>query len=178
MTRIDMIRSLPPGTTGYEIGVCEGEFSKEILGTPVGYLVLVDPWKHFSEGYDDPANVDDGGQESRFQRVSERFANDDRVEIIRATSRSVPVVYAISVVPPDWVFIDANHSFSECHADISFFAQYTDRMFLHDYVDNEASKKMGFGVVHAVEHFLQFNPMWSIGRLSDEEWPTVEILKK
>jgi hypothetical protein len=174
-----MIRRVTtPLTTGYEIGVCEGEFSEQILDGPIDTLVLVDAWEHFPAGYgDDPANVDQAGQDARFRRVVLRLAMDDRVVIMRERSRSNDVRRTLGVFPPDWIYIDANHTYQECLNDLIFYSGYTKRMFVHDYVDNEASKAMGFGVVQAVSVFLEFNPDWKRAAISGDEWPTLELVK-
>jgi hypothetical protein len=179
MTRIDMLRKVTrTGTIGYEIGVCEGEFSEQILELPIDTLVLVDAWEHFPDGYgNDPANVDQAGQDARFRRVVLRMAGDDRVVILRERSRSSDVRRTLGVFPPCWILIDANHTYQECLNDLIFYSGFTKRLFVHDYVDNEASKAMGFGVVQAVDVFLQFNPDWKRSAISDEEWPTLELVK-
>lgn len=176
MTRYDLINRLPIYTTGFEIGVCEGEFSKQILNTPIKHLVLVDPWQHIGSGYDDPANVDQGGQDERFKRILQYFFDDTRVSIMRTFSRSDIVRSCIATYKPDWVFIDANHSFEEAYNDLLFYSQFVHRIFCHDYVDNELSRSMNFGVKKAVDTFLENNNLWSPISITDEEWPTIELV--
>ena len=177
MTRIDLIRRLPAGTIGYEIGVLTGEFSAQILSTPVKKLILVDEWRyHRDDEYRlDPANCDQGGQDMRYEAVCKRFDGDSRVDVIRTDSTSWRVYGCMQTWPPDWVFIDANHTYEQVILDLRFYAIHCDRMFAHDYVDNEASQAMGFGVKRAVDNFCRAHG-WRINAITDEEWPTVELL--
>jgi len=177
MTRIDLIHRLPAGTIGYEIGVLTGEFSAQILQTPVKKLILVDEWRHHDDDEYrlDPANCDQGGQDMRYQAVCKRFENDERVEVVRHNSISWRVYGCMQTWKPDWVFIDANHTYEQVILDLRFYAIQCDRIFAHDYVDNEASRAMGFGVKRAVDEFCQKHG-WKINAVTDEEWPTVELL--
>jgi len=177
MTRIQMIQNLPPNTVGVEVGVLEGHFSHQILSTPVKRLYLVDAWVHQNSGYTDPANIEQPGQDYRYHLVYEKFKTDGRVEIIRDWSTSDKVLHKLTKDIPDWVYIDANHTFDVVLDDLNFYSKLTKHLFLHDYVDNEISKSMNFGVMQAVEVFLNHNLDWQIRNISDEEWPTVELVK-
>lgn len=174
MTREDWIAGVAPDSFGVEIGVLEGEFSQVILSHNPRKLVLVDAWLHFESGYADPANVDQGGQDARFRRVTERFAGDPRVEIIRSLSRAEGVALALDG-KPDWIYIDANHAEEDCYQDLWFYSQFTPVLAAHDYLpDNNA---LGFGVRRAVERFLELGG-WEIDLVTEEDFPTVVLKKK
>jgi hypothetical protein len=172
-----MIQNLPASNVGVEVGVLEGWFSEQILSTPVKKLYLIDAWKHQEEGYTDPANIGQNGQDRRYHLVYEKFKNDKRVEIIRDWSTSDTVLHKLLDNIPDWAYIDANHTFENVLEDLNFYSKLTSHLFLHDYVDNDKSKAMNFGVIKAVDAFLKNNLDWKIANISDEEWPTVELIK-
>jgi hypothetical protein len=174
VTREDWIAKASPDSFGVEIGVLEGEFSQVILSHNPRKLVLVDAWLHFESGYTDPANVDQGGQESRFRGVTERFSNDPRVTIVRALSRSEEIAPALRG-NPDWIYIDANHSEDECYQDLCFYSQFTTTLAVHDYLPDD--NHLGFGVKGAVDRFLGLGG-WGIDLVTDEDWPTVILKKK
>jgi hypothetical protein len=174
MTRIEYMESLPEGTIGAEIGVLEGEFSAQILATPVKKLYLVDPWKHYETGYDDSANVNQGGQDHRYRNVCAKFAGDPRAIILREESGSQVVMDAIQDV--DWVYIDANHSYEAVWNDLTWYSEMCDLLMLHDYCENDITRGHGWGVIRAVEDWLAVSK-WKKVLVTDEDWPTV-VLKK
>jgi len=174
MTRAQYIASLPEGTIGAEIGVLEGEFSADILATPVKKLYLVDPWKHYETGYNDGANINQGGQDCRFRNVTAKFANEPRAIILREESGSPAVLESLQDV--DWVYIDANHSYEAVWNDLTWYSEMCDHLMLHDYCENEITRKHGWGVVRAVGDWLAVSG-WKKVLVTDDEWPTV-VLKK
>lgn len=174
MTREDWIAKVSPDSFGVEVGVLEGEFSQVILSYNPRKLVLIDAWIHFESGYADPANVDQGGQDERFNRVMEQFSSDPRVSIVRSLSRSEEIVPAL-VGNPDWIYIDANHAEDECYQDLCFYSQFTTTLAAHDYLPDD--NHLGFGVRLAVERFLSFGG-WKIDLITEEDWPTVILKKK
>lgn len=174
MTREDWIAKVAPNSFGVEIGVLEGEFSQLILNNNPRKLVLVDAWLHFESGYADPANVNQGGQDSRFRRVTERFASDPRVEIIRSLSRAEDVALALEG-KPDWIYIDANHAEEDCYQDLWFYSQFAPTLTAHDYLPHDNA--LGFGVRRAVERFLELGG-WEIDLVTEEDFPTVVLKKK
>lgn len=174
MTREDWIAEAAPDSFGVEIGVLEGEFSQVILSHNPRKLVLVDAWLHFESGYADPANVNQGGQDARFRRVTQRFANDPRVVIVRCLSRSDEIVPALRD-GPDWIYIDANHEEEECYQDLCFYSQFSPMIAAHDYLPDD--NHLGFGVRRAVERFLEFGG-WVIDLITEEDFPTVVLKKK
>lgn len=183
MTRLELVASIQP-ETGVEIGVLEGDFSAELLTIPtLRRLNLVDPWKHFDGDYErDPANVDQAGQDQRFERVCARFDSDPRVVIVRLTSLGyVNFIRDFSSELPsktvDFAYIDANHTFDAVCNDLLAWSDLANTMFVHDYIDNEASRAMGFGVMQAVKVFTGLRPEWSVTQVTDEEWPTAMLQK-
>lgn len=174
MTREEWIASVAPNSFGVEIGVLEGDFSQVILSNNPRKLVLVDAWLHFENGYADPANINQGGQDTRFRKVTERFANDPRVTIVRALSRSQEVAPALNG-GANWIYIDANHAEEDCFQDLCFYSQFAPMLAAHDYLPDD--NPLGFGVRRAVERFLELGG-WEIDLITKEDWPTVVLKKK
>jgi len=179
MNRLDLIRQLPEASAGLEIGVKEGNWSAEILSTPVRHLTLLDCWEFQPTGYEDVANQSQEIQNSLYEQVCERFKNEPRVTIWRTFSRKMMVNGVLRPMQIhfdfDWIYIDSNHSYSEVFADLEFYSQYAPILFLHDYIDNG----LGFGVKAAVDDWLLLNgEKWRVDAITDEDtWETIKLVK-
>jgi uncharacterized Rossmann fold enzyme len=111
-----------PNPVGAEIGVFAGELSRRLLQRPDLKLYLVDSWgTTHSDGYrasnDFHANLTLAEQE-RFYRITHQmvYFAGPRAKILRQDSRE-----AAKAIPDgslDFVFIDADHSYEGCRADI------------------------------------------------------------
>lgn len=176
MNRRDLIASLNPETVA-EIGVCEGEFSQELLTIPtIRKLYLIDPWKFYPGSYEkDPANVDQAGQDQRFIRVRDKFERDSRVSLIREESLTASArFYPLQL---DVAFLDAQHDKDSVIRDLIAWKSRARFLAVHDYTDRPEALSMGFGTVSAVEFFCnQFD--WKISTVTDEEWPTVLLVHR
>ncbi len=122
--RTEFIAALPKGGIGAEIGVWEGDFSQQALdGCSPTKLYLVDPW----EKNNDKTNA--GSTVARSQTeidavhdaVAERFAGDERVEIIR--QRSADAAIALRGTEFDWVYVDGDHSYQAVAEDLAAWWQ-------------------------------------------------------
>jgi cephalosporin hydroxylase len=177
-TRYDLLRSLAPKFVA-EIGVLTGEFSAEILTIPgLSSLVLVDAWTHFEEGpyTKDLANCDQGGQDSREMNVRLRFANDDRVEIIKGFSAEVAQQFEDKSL--DCSYIDAGHDYDSVLADLKAWSRVSAYLLCHDFTDSPEAQTQGFGVIPAVHEFCQ-QYGWKIDAISSEaDWPTVLLVQR
>lgn len=106
-----LLESLPKGSVVAEIGVWEGDFSARILEIcQPKELHLIDPWLYLPEfsntGFGKKKN--EHLMEERYHKVVQRFADDPRVKVHRATSDE-----ALSKMEDgslDWVYIDGNHN--------------------------------------------------------------------
>lgn len=179
-TRIDFIKDFSPGSTGVEVGVQRGAFSEEMLATGVlKRLTLIDPWAH-SEDPEyalDPANVAQNHQDTLAAYVAMKFHDDPRVDILRMTSQDAAFHFWAMPHHPrfSFVFLDGRHDFSSVGLDLVLWSQFTDTILCHDYVDNEASRALGFGVKAAVDKFVEVVPGWKITAVSKEEWTTCRL---
>lgn len=140
---------------GVEIGVFKGRLSSRLLvSDPTLYLYMVDPWAAVESGsWSDTDDVlagftqdqHDNAMKQAIQAV-ERFHG--RHEIMRMTSLEAAAKFSAHSV--DFVFIDGDHSYTGCSADIdAWLPKVRNGGILggHDYREDKA----GFGVKRAVD---------------------------
>jgi len=174
--RIDLIRLLPRGTIGAEIGVWRGWFSTEILGCPVKMLYLIDPWCRQPEGqYQDSIN-----SENQDTNLAEARANlsghRDRCVFIQGFSADV-ARQNTNIPPLDWVYIDGNHSYANVKEDLELWSKRlkADGVLMgHDYTEGRWAKEWHMAVVPAVNDFCR-DQGWHISHLTDEELPSFRL---
>ena len=155
LTRIQGVRD----PVGAEIGVFAGEMSAALLrGCPALHLDMVDSWEGNGASYEGDsgdwhAKLTQDTQNSFKQAAIDRtsFA-EGRRSIIQERST---VAGTKSNRIYDFVFIDADHSYEGCAADIKAWASKVRPggwVCGHDY-ENEHFKK--FGVTRAVDEFVK-----------------------
>ena len=106
-----LLGMMPKAARAAEIGVWEGEFSKRIVDIcEPAELHLIDPWLYQPEfgntGFGRKKN--EHLMEVKYQGVVDRFKDNPRVKVHRATSD-----VALNALPDgalDWVYIDGNHN--------------------------------------------------------------------
>jgi hypothetical protein len=121
-----LLRTLPPGSAGCEIGVWEGDFSAEILRTVrPRRLVLIDPWLYQPEfagaWYGGALLKSQAEMDSVYERVRERFSQRPEVQLLRGRTREVQS--AVAPASLDWIYIDGNHDYDHVRLDLDFAAQ-------------------------------------------------------
>lgn len=180
-TRFEMIAELPVGMIGVEVGVQRGVFAAQMLCTRIKQLHLVDCWRPTPNGSADPANIDEGGHEENYRFTLNRFLYniaEQRVVVHRATSIQAAARFSESSF--DFVYLDADHSYAAVLTDLEAWAKTIKPggcLMGHDYVDDEASRRMGFGVVAAVDEFCRRHP-WEIVAVTNEEWPSFQLRRR
>lgn len=162
LSREWVLLMMPKESIGAEVGVDEGEFSRQILDTVrPACLHLIDPWEHH-EGHDYTRSryggLGDEGQcimEARYERVISALYKEieaGSVKIHRAFSD-----VAVSEFDDhyfDWVYIDANHRYEFVKQDLEAYCKKIKR---GGYLagDDYASKGWwGNGVQQAVDEFV------------------------
>lgn len=154
--------------TAAEVGVQEGVFSRTILETWPGQLIMVDFWGHIP-GYVDIANVSDQDQaliEAAARKVAQDFS--PRAAVIKGLS-----VEAAQQVPPsslDFVYLDADHSYKGVMEDLRAWATKVrpgGAIGGHDYIDGHIPAGV-FGVRSAVKDFFGREP----NIITNEPFPT------
>lgn len=142
---------------GVEVGVCEGDYSFQILSHWKGRkLYSIDPWRAFGEEYQDVNNVSQELHERRYQAVKSRLASfKERSEIIRKTSLEGALLFENETL--DFVYLDAQHSYEAVKADIqAWYPKLKKGGILsgHDYFDAVLDCGV-FGVRQAVKEFAE-----------------------
>jgi hypothetical protein len=127
-SRSVVLRALPKGGRGAEIGVWRGDFSAQLLSrTKPSHLALIDPWR-FRQ--DRPSAWYGGGQtnsqadmDTIASSVTHRFARE--IAAGRVTTMRMESMAAAHDIPDgslDWVYIDGDHTFEGVRGDLGAFA--------------------------------------------------------
>lgn len=143
---------------GAEIGVFAGELSRRLLQNPDLTLYMVDSWKQGDGGDDFHARLTQEQQDHYLgaTRAATAFAGT-RARILVKDS-----VEAAQEVPDgslDFVFIDANHTYEACKADVQAWLPKV--------------KPTGFIAGHDYEN--PGYPTWGVKRAVEEVLGTVEV---
>ncbi len=174
-SREELIRHLPKGGVGAEIGVAEGIFSAAILAAAEPRaLHLIDPWSHLETGGDPlqgrghlegvdralggsfapPAANAQG--DVAFAAVEARFAGDERVRLHRQFSYKAAASFPDGYF--DFVYIDGDHHYEFALRDLQDFAAKLKPgglLFGHDFFEDDFARQEHYGVVEAVNAFLK-----------------------
>lgn len=105
-----------------EIGVWQGKNAGQILRLVPGVeLTLVDPWAQATPGpYMGQDSADSRTLQPDFDRIAAKVIRDfsSRARIVRRTSVDAAALLAADGEKFDLVFIDGDHSYEGCRADI------------------------------------------------------------
>jgi Methyltransferase domain len=128
LARSWVIRQLPRGSVGAEIGVWKGDFSARLLRrVRPRHLHLVDPWafaddpRYASAWYGGALATSQGDMDAVHRAVLDRFGAEiagGRVTVHRATS----VEAAAAIGEVDWVYVDGDHTYDAVLADLAAWA--------------------------------------------------------
>lgn len=114
------LQSLGLCGTAVEVGVAEGNYSREFLRFWPGRYFMVDMWCHI-DGYDDVMNGDDAEHEARYQQaLGVAQSCPGRCSIYRMDSLAASQQFDDRSL--DFVYIDADHSYEGCKRDILAWA--------------------------------------------------------
>jgi hypothetical protein len=119
--RIDLIKNLNHfivGKKGVEIGVLNGELSKNILENWDGILYMVDVWRKLGEEYNDISNMDEPLNEIK-STITNIKGLEDRGVMIRATSKIASEMFNDESL--DFIYIDANHAYDFVKEDLNLW---------------------------------------------------------
>lgn len=159
-----LLHKMPDASVCAEIGVHEGDFSRQILDSVKPYrLHLIDPWEH-AEEY---PNALFGGQapsgqaslDERYEQVRDRFAGEieaGQIEIHRDYSSSAAEAFKDSYF--DWVYIDGNHLYEFVKQDLEL---YCPKVKPGGYIAGDDYGGRGWwdnGVQKAVDEFVEQRP--------------------
>lgn len=154
-----IIDRVPHGAFGAEIGVFAGEMSRALLKSEkMLSLLMVDSWEGEGAAYagdsgDFHAGLTDQMQDGfRLQAIKRTKFAEARRHI--RTQRSTEAAKEVADGWLDFVFIDADHSYEGCKADIEAWLPKVKKGGLiggHDYENHDFPK---FGVTRAVDEFV------------------------
>ena len=159
-----LLQRMPERSVCAEIGVYEGEFSRQILEVAEPELLhLIDPWEHSDEH---PESLFGGlgpkGQTSmddRYEQVRAEFAEEikaGRVKMHRDLSAPASEKFEDSYF--DWIYIDGNHLYEFVEQDLEL---YYPKIKPGGYIagdDYGAEGWWGNGVQKAVDDFVSRRP--------------------
>lgn len=172
--RLDLVKQLPPGSIGAEIGVCKGHFSIQILNeTSVAKLYLVDAWRARPDYVDPLWDADHEANLAECKRVLAGHA--DRWEIVRGDSWDVATRGPLPKL--DFIYVDADHSRLGCFRDLLAWSRRlkpTGVILGHDYTDCEQAMMWNFGVIEAVKDFCVLEG-WEMTKITTEEFASYQL---
>ena len=153
-----LLRELPRGSVGCEVGVWKGDFSREISRiVKPRRLYLVDPWL-FQPDY---PGTWYGGSIAKSQRdmdaihesVVQRFVNDKNVCVISMKTEDLS-----DEIPDehlDWVYIDGNHEYDHVLRDLETYFTKVKRNGIICGDDYDRNKENNYPITRAVSEFLK-----------------------
>ena len=125
--RAALVRSLPRGAVGAEVGTWKGDFAAQLLRrVRPRRLYLIDPWEHRDDaGYEHAmfGRRWSGGQ-ARLDAVHDAVCKRFRRQISSGrviVKRSRSVEAASGLEPLDWVYIDGDHTYPAVRDDLAAF---------------------------------------------------------
>lgn len=155
----EILKRAPNATRGAEIGVFAGEMSRALLQAMDGLqLFMVDSWEGEGAAYrekagDWHAELTAQSQEDFYRQAVKRIAfAGDRATILR--KRSGDALAEIADRSLDFVFIDADHSYAGCCADLEGWERKIKPggwLCGHDYENPDFPD---FGVTRAVNEYV------------------------
>ncbi|MGI9337351.1 MAG: class I SAM-dependent methyltransferase [Gammaproteobacteria bacterium] len=158
-----LLRELPKGGVGCELGVWKGEFSSLIMKMLApSRLYLIDPWLYQpaleGEMYGGGIAKSQSDMDDIQNAVRDKFAGDSRVRILHKKSADV----SAADIPDgslDWIYIDGVHEYDDVAADLRFAMQKCkpEAVICGDDYDVLFDGKQQLGVMLAVTDFLAKN---------------------
>jgi len=182
-TRIEMIASLPKGSSIAEVGVWRGYFSNEILSLPnLNHVWLVDSWRK-RDDYNDPLADPSVDHEANYLETLENIQghrHGGRYAIMRMDSLGAAEMAFENRVTFDGVFLDAAHDYDSVLADLRAWSRVMSpsaSIMGHDFCDDHPTAvKYGWGVQKAVAQFCKETD-WKLVAVSEEEFPSFCLRK-
>jgi methyltransferase family protein len=165
-----LLRMLPKGSVGAEIGVWRGDFSAEILRTVrPAKLYLVDPWLLRTEPKYEHAMWGGATEQAQLNDVlrfvRERFREEIAagvVEVVRQDSATAAAAFPAEHF--DWIYLDGDHTYESVQRDLEAFVPKLKPagVITGDDYDNEGWWENG--VRRAVDE-LASGPEWTLRRV-------------
>jgi hypothetical protein len=160
---------------GVEVGVQKAEYSKYLLENTKLFMYLVDIWE-YQPGYRDPANVSTIEQENYMKiAVKALQGYEDRYKIIRKYSVDAAKDFEDNSL--DFVYLDAQHTWAACTADlIAWYPKVRSGGLMagHDFLNayGDTPHEMVYEVETAVREFIADKNVELHTTWPNEAWPT------
>lgn len=159
LTRDALLKLIPRGGIGVEIGVNRGAYSKKIIEFAAPrQLHLIDPWPVDSgDDYIKTYGVRDDMQ-AHYELVKLEFA--DRIghgEVVLHRQYSRDCASSFVDGQFDFVYVDGMHSYDACLEDLRLYGpkvRGTGLLMGHDFSNTDMGRRKSFGVVRAVSEFV------------------------
>lgn len=166
---------IPEKSTVSEVGVAEGFFSQTILDTlSPQKMYLVDLYEHNSPHHE-------YNRTNHYSYIINKFGNNDKISIMKGLSWE-----CLDKLPSeslDFIYIDGDHSYESVKKDIVAAYRIIKSggiIQFNDYTTFSPVENMRYGVLHAVNEFLQTHNVEVLGLSLDKngyEDLAVRVLK-
>jgi hypothetical protein len=181
--RSDVLSYFPRGFVAAEVGVAEGGHARQLLDRLAPKkLHLIDPWRFqdIPDYVTDANNTTDEEGDRRYNGVLamfDRAIRDGTVEVHRALSTEIANKFPDEYF--DFVYIDANHTYSACLEDLCALdpkVKRTGFILGHDYQTIPIARAHHNGVIQAAHNFI-IERGYNFLALTFEEAPSYIIAK-
>lgn len=159
-----LLSLMPKGSVCAEIGVHEGEFSRQIYGVVrPRKLHLIDPWQMGEGLFGDQEVNSQADIEEKYNQVKGQFVDQlesGNVEIHRALSDEAAPQFDDAYF--DWVYIDGNHEYKYVKHDLDL---YFPKVKAGGYLTGDDYGNVGYwenGIQKAVDEFVSEHPSCSL----------------
>lgn len=159
LNRDAVLKLIPRGGVGVEIGVNRGAYSKKIVEFAAPrQLHLIDPWPVDSgDDYIKTYGVRDDMQ-AHYEMVRSEFAGRiARGEVVMPRHYSRDCASSFADGQFDFIYVDGMHSYEACLEDLRLYGpkvRGTGLLMGHDFSNTDMGRRKSFGVVRAVSEFV------------------------
>lgn len=159
---------------GVEVGVFQGEFSRQLLRTwRCASLVSIDAWREFpSEDYVDICNQHQVDHDRNYAITVERLRQfGPRSRVVRATSKEAAIEFPDSSL--DFAYLDAQHHYEAVLEDLAIWSPKVRPGGViggHDYFDGHLHSGV-YGVKQAVDEFVSASG-YRLVVTCERDWPS------
>lgn len=172
----DFLEWIPKNGIVAELGVETGTYAKKIFEiTKPKELHLVDVWDSISDPW--PSREQ---QSENYTQILQTFeAAISKRQIIVNKGDDISYLLSLPDNYLDWIYIDSSHAYEHTLQElITSDLKVKPGGFIcgHDYVDNQFGRRSGFGVIKAVNQFINTSD-WRLIYLTEDREPTF-VLKK
>ena len=164
-----------------EVGVRFGYNLERLLSARPEILVGVDHWFPSENPAENDTDLPRKRLDDIYKNTFKKFVDAPPVKLFRGFSTNAAEMFPNNYF--DYVYLDADHSFSGCFRDISaWWGKVKPWGILagHDYCERTAANGTPFGVIKAVSTFRKkydFPDMWFTDTVGSEAYPSWLLLK-